>query len=48
VLLFNRKEYGMKKGIPFVRIEDHVEVRINLRVQQLSGSRLVYRNNVVK
>lgn len=42
VLIFNRKEYGMNKGIPFVRIEDHVEVRINLRVQQHSGPRLVY------
>lgn len=42
VLIFNRKEYGMNKGIPFVRIEDHVEVRINLRVQQRSGPRLVY------
>lgn len=43
VLVFNRKEYGMNKGIPFVKIEDHVEVRINLRVQQLSGPRLLYR-----
>jgi polyisoprenoid-binding protein YceI len=42
VLVFNRKEYGMNKGIPFVRIEDHVEVKINLRVRQLSGPRLVY------
>lgn len=42
VLIFNRKEYGMNKGIPFVRIEDHVEVRINLRVQQVSGPRLIY------
>jgi polyisoprenoid-binding protein YceI len=42
VLVFNRKEYGMNKGIPFVKIEDHVEVRINLRVRQLSGPRLVY------
>lgn len=41
-LVFNRKEYGMNKGIPFVRIEDHVEVKINLRVQQVSGPRLVY------
>jgi polyisoprenoid-binding protein YceI len=41
-LLFNRKEYGMNKGIPFVRIEDHVEVRINLKVQQISGPRLEY------
>ncbi len=43
VLVFNRKEYGMNKGIPFVKIEDHVEVRINLRMQQLSGPRLQYR-----
>ena len=42
VLVFNRKEYGMDKGIPFVKIEDHVEVKINLRVQRLSGPRLVY------
>ena len=45
VLVFNRKEYGMNKGIPFVRIEDHVEVKINLRVRQLSGPRLVYQNS---
>lgn len=43
VLVFNRKEYGMNKGIPFVRIEDHVEVRIHLRVKQFSGPRLEYR-----
>lgn len=43
VLIFNRKEYGMNKGIPFVKIEDHVEVRINMRVQQVSGPRLQYR-----
>jgi polyisoprenoid-binding protein YceI len=48
VLVFNRKEYGMNKGIPFVRIEDHVQVRINLRVQQISGPRLVYQNSVVR
>jgi polyisoprenoid-binding protein YceI len=48
VLVFNRKEYGMNKGIPFVRIEDHVQVRINLGVQQISGPRLVYQHSVVK
>ncbi|MGB6112723.1 MAG: YceI family protein, partial [Acidobacteriaceae bacterium] len=42
VLVFNRQQYGMNKGIPFVRIEDHVEVRINLRVHQRSGPHLVY------
>jgi polyisoprenoid-binding protein YceI len=48
VLVFNRKEYGMNKGIPFVRIEDHVQVRINLGVQQISGPRLVYQKSVVR
>lgn len=43
VLIFNRKDYGMHKGIPFVRIEDHVEVRIRLKLHQVSGPRLVYR-----
>lgn len=42
-LVFNRKHYGMNKGIPFVRIEDEVEVKINLKVRQLSGPRLIYK-----
>ncbi len=43
VLVFNRKHYGMNKGIPFVRIEDHVNVNIDLKVQQVGGPRLVYK-----
>lgn len=43
VLVFNRKHYGMNKGIPFVRIEDHVNVTINLKVRQVSGPRLIYK-----
>jgi polyisoprenoid-binding protein YceI len=42
-LVFNRKHYGMNKGIPFVKIEDHVQVRINLKVRQVSGPHLMYR-----
>ncbi|MGC1784354.1 MAG: YceI family protein [Acidobacteriaceae bacterium] len=41
VLIFNRKDYGMRKGIPFVRIEDHVEVKIRLKLHQVSGPALV-------
>ena len=26
-MVFNRKDYGMKKGIPFIKIADHVEVK---------------------
>jgi polyisoprenoid-binding protein YceI len=43
VLVFNRKHYGMNKGIPFVKIEDHVQVTINLKVRQVSGPGLTYR-----
>ena len=34
---FNRKDYGMNGGIPFVRISDHVEVAIDLKVKRVSG-----------
>ncbi len=42
VLVFNRKHYGMNKGIPLVKIEDQVNVTIDLKVRQVSGPRLVY------
>jgi polyisoprenoid-binding protein YceI len=42
ILVFNRKEYGMNKGIPFVKIEDHVQVNVNLKVHRVSGPSLVY------
>lgn len=41
VLFFNRKHYGMNKGIPFVKIEDQVQVSILLKVHQVSGPPLV-------
>jgi len=43
VMTFNRKDYGMNKGIPFVKIGDHVDVTINLKVKQVSGPRVVYK-----
>jgi polyisoprenoid-binding protein YceI len=36
-MVFNRKEYGMNKGIPFVKIADHVEVNVHLRGKRVSG-----------
>lgn len=42
-MAFNRKDYGMTKGIPFVKIADRVEVSVNLRAMQVSGPRLVYK-----
>jgi len=42
VMAFDRKDYGMTSGIPFVKIADRVEVDVDLKVQQTSGPRLVY------
>jgi len=42
-MAFNRKDYGMTKGIPFVKIADRVEVNVNLKATQVSGPRLVYK-----
>ena len=41
-MVFDRKDYGMTRGIPFVKIADHVEVNVDLKVKQVSGPRLVY------
>jgi polyisoprenoid-binding protein YceI len=36
-MIFNRKNYGMDKGIPFVKIGDHVEVDFHLMVKHSGG-----------
>jgi polyisoprenoid-binding protein YceI len=36
-MVFNRKDYGMNKGIPFISIADHVDVQFHLREKQVSG-----------
>lgn len=42
-MAFDRKDYGMDSGIPFVKIADRVEVSVDLNVVQVSGPRLVYK-----
>ena len=42
-MAFDRKDYGMDKGIPFVKVADRVEVTVNLRAMRVSGPRLLYR-----
>jgi polyisoprenoid-binding protein YceI len=42
-MAFDRNDYGMDKGIPFVKIADRVEVNVDLKVSQISGPRLVYK-----
>jgi polyisoprenoid-binding protein YceI len=36
-MVFNRKDYGMNKGIPFMSIADHVEVSFHLEGKRVSG-----------
>src|SRR5580658_3006014 len=41
-MAFDRKQYGMNSGIPFIKIADRVEVNIDLKATQVSGPRLRY------
>ena len=36
-MAFDRKDYGMNSGIPFIRIADRVEVTVDLKVKRVSG-----------
>jgi polyisoprenoid-binding protein YceI len=36
-MAFDRKDYGMNKGIPFVKIADRVEVTVDLKGKRVSG-----------
>jgi hypothetical protein len=36
-MAFDHKDYGMNKGIPFVKIADRVEVTVNLEAKRVSG-----------
>jgi polyisoprenoid-binding protein YceI len=36
-MAFDRKQYGMNSGIPFIKIADRVEVSVNLRGKRVSG-----------
>jgi polyisoprenoid-binding protein YceI len=36
-MAFDRKQYGMNSGIPFIKIADRVEVTVNLQAKRVSG-----------
>jgi polyisoprenoid-binding protein YceI len=36
-MAFDRKDYGMNSGIPFIKIADRVEVSVNLQGKRVSG-----------
>lgn len=42
-MAFDRKDYGMTKGIPLVKIADRVEVTVNLKGERVSGPALVFK-----
>src|ERR1700722_13525625 len=42
-MAFDRKEFGMNSGIPFIKIADRVEVNVALQAHQVSGPRLVFK-----
>ena len=37
IMAFDRKDYGMNKGIPLVKIANRVEVTVELKVRRISG-----------
>jgi polyisoprenoid-binding protein YceI len=39
-MVFNRKDYGMNKGIPFISIADHVEINFHLKTKHVRGPEL--------
>jgi hypothetical protein len=39
-MAFDRKDYGMNSGIPFIKIADHVEVDFDLTAKQVSGPKI--------
>jgi len=43
-MAFDRKQYGMNSGIPFIKIADRVEVSINLKGRRVSGPPVVFKH----
>jgi polyisoprenoid-binding protein YceI len=41
-MAFDRKEFGMNSGIPFIRIADRVEVDVHLKGKRVSGPPVVF------
>src|SRR6516162_5034442 len=42
-MAFDRKEYGMNSGIPFIKIADRVEVTVDLIADRVGGPPLVFK-----
>ncbi|HUN64186.1 MAG TPA: YceI family protein [Candidatus Sulfotelmatobacter sp.] len=42
-MAFDRKEFGMDSGIPFIRIADRVEVTVDFKAKRISGAPLLFK-----
>jgi polyisoprenoid-binding protein YceI len=42
-MAFDRKDYGMDSGIPFIRIADRVEVTVALQAKRVSGPPVIFK-----
>lgn len=42
-MAFDRKQYGMNSGIPFIKIADRVEVSIDLKGKRVSGPPVAFK-----
>jgi len=42
-MAFDRKDYGMNGGIPFIKIADRVEVTVDLKGDQIGGPPVVFK-----
>jgi polyisoprenoid-binding protein YceI len=42
-MAFDRKQYGMNSGIPFIKIADRVEVTVDLTAKRVSGPPVVFK-----
>src|SRR5271155_2865097 len=42
-MAFDRKDYGMNSGIPFIKIADRVEVTVDIRAKRVSGPPVTFK-----
>jgi polyisoprenoid-binding protein YceI len=42
-MAFDRKDYGMNKGIPFIKVADRVEVTVDLKGKRVSGPPVIFK-----
>jgi polyisoprenoid-binding protein YceI len=42
-MAFDRKDYGMDSGIPFIKIADRVEVTVALQAKRVSGPPVIFK-----